>query len=397
MAFLPMGQVDPAMLQQMLLQQQMQQRNRPPQNEVGSAFFGLADAITGALGGYAQMQQGAQQKEALMAALLGTPGAPQMGSTLPGDAGGLQGMTRGPSSPGLAAGMDRQTVEAMMALPGGSDALVQALVAQRMPRPVDPLEAARYDLAERRFAFDQDRASQPETLSPYEAERLKREDRRIALQEQRLNKPPGAKSEPLVEVFDPDSPTGTRFVPRSQAAGRAGKPASGLAIETSPDGSVRVTQGREQGRNKQQTPEQAAKTQLVEQGVGNVQAVRDAIFDETGGVNRVLLGKMSMNVPGEGRAARMKIVQAIRAKLRIETGAVISDEEIDAEYGQFFPSVTDTAENAAERLNQLEEFLKGTSANIRPAEPRPGGAPAKPGPDASLEDLVEFYAGGGRF
>ena len=48
----------------------------------------------------------------------------------------------------------------------------------------------------------------------------------------------------LTEIYDADSPTGTRFVPRGDAVGQPGKPASGLEFELSPDGSVRVTQGR---------------------------------------------------------------------------------------------------------------------------------------------------------
>jgi len=52
---------------------------------------------------------------------------------------------------------------------------------------------------------------------------------------------------PLQEIFDPNSPTGTSFVRRSQAIGQPGKPPSGWAIETGPDGRVRVTQGRQAG------------------------------------------------------------------------------------------------------------------------------------------------------
>lgn len=51
----------------------------------------------------------------------------------------------------------------------------------------------------------------------------------------------------LVEVYDEKSPTGTRFVPRAQAAGMPGKPASGLALRTNPDGSVEIVQGRNAG------------------------------------------------------------------------------------------------------------------------------------------------------
>lgn len=51
----------------------------------------------------------------------------------------------------------------------------------------------------------------------------------------------------LVEVYDEKSPTGTRFVPRSQAVGMPGKPASGLAMRTNADGTVEIVQGRNAG------------------------------------------------------------------------------------------------------------------------------------------------------
>lgn len=59
--------------------------------------------------------------------------------------------------------------------------------------------------------------------------------------------PDRPKPEPLVQIFDPTSPTGTRFVPRSQAAGRPGKPASSLMVEQTPDGTFRVIQGSNAG------------------------------------------------------------------------------------------------------------------------------------------------------
>lgn len=51
----------------------------------------------------------------------------------------------------------------------------------------------------------------------------------------------------LVEVYDEKSPTGTRFVPRAQASGMPGKPASGLAMRTNADGTVEIVQGRNAG------------------------------------------------------------------------------------------------------------------------------------------------------
>lgn len=48
----------------------------------------------------------------------------------------------------------------------------------------------------------------------------------------------GGSDEPMVEVYDPESPTGTSYVPRSQAPGRAGKPSNGITV--GPDGTVQI-------------------------------------------------------------------------------------------------------------------------------------------------------------
>lgn len=52
----------------------------------------------------------------------------------------------------------------------------------------------------------------------------------------------------LVEIYDANSPTGTRMVPRAQAAGQPGRPGSGLSFKTNPDGTVEVIQGRGAGQ-----------------------------------------------------------------------------------------------------------------------------------------------------
>lgn len=48
----------------------------------------------------------------------------------------------------------------------------------------------------------------------------------------------------LVEIADPDSPTGTRFVPRAEAIGQPGKPGSGMSLTSDGQGGFTLTQGR---------------------------------------------------------------------------------------------------------------------------------------------------------
>lgn len=53
-----------------------------------------------------------------------------------------------------------------------------------------------------------------------------------------------------VQVFDPNSPTGTRLVTREEALGQPGKPPSSLDVEVGPDGTVTLRQGPTAGISK---------------------------------------------------------------------------------------------------------------------------------------------------
>lgn len=70
----------------------------------------------------------------------------------------------------------------------------------------------------------------------------------------------------LQEVYDPNSPTGTRFVPRTEAAGQPGKPPSGMEI-TTPEGTT-IRTGVRSGAGGMAKPTQAA----LEKEIVNAQA-----------------------------------------------------------------------------------------------------------------------------
>jgi len=56
-----------------------------------------------------------------------------------------------------------------------------------------------------------------------------------------MMKPPD--QEKLVQIYDKSSPTGTKFVPESQAVGMPGKAQSGMKLEMGPDGTFSFIQG----------------------------------------------------------------------------------------------------------------------------------------------------------
>lgn len=81
----------------------------------------------------------------------------------------------------------------------------------------------------------------PRSLARYLVERGKNPDSAYQLAEQfgKLTEQQG----PLVEVADPESPTGTTWITREEAIGRAGKPPTGMVLESTPGGGFRVQTG----------------------------------------------------------------------------------------------------------------------------------------------------------
>lgn len=155
---------------------------------------------------------------------------------------------------------------------------------------------------------------------------------------------PGA-DEPMVEVYDPNSPTGTSMVPRSQAAGKPGAPSQGMAVTTNPDGTVSLVQGRGVGGGEKPMTEGAARAG----GFANRMVEAEKRIDALQGFDPTAFGEQAANIPLVGNRLASKDFQLyrqaaedwIRAKLRKESGAVIGADEMDAEFRNYFPQFGD--------------------------------------------------------
>lgn len=97
---------------------------------------------------------------------------------------------------------------------------------------------------------------------------------------------PQEKSYAGVEVYDPDSPTGTRIVSREEAMGQPGAPGSGFSIEIGPDGTQRIVYGRGAGMGgsgsealtKPTTSKQQDKLITIDDGLARLDRIEDS-FD----------------------------------------------------------------------------------------------------------------------
>jgi hypothetical protein len=183
----------------------------------------------------------------------------------------------------------------------------------------------------------------------------------------------GAGGEPLVEVYDPTSPTGTTLKRRSEAENASGKPPSGFTVTTDKDGHTTVTMGR-QGQATGEKPlpaDQVGKAASVTGGLEDAKAARAFVMpiDPVTGKespNRVHIGELRNPIPftggpvpfTAGTGAAAQIGNAVDAIMRLRTGAGMPNAEKQDYIDRYTPKVTDPAETVKIKSDMLERDLK---------------------------------------
>lgn len=107
--------------------------------------------------------------------------------------------------------------------------------------------------------------------------------------------------------------------------------------------------------------ETAGKLALVNAAKRDIQAARSLVFDKNGEMNDWLLARasapMTAGIGGEARMLRSSIENAVASKLRLETGAAANASEVKNIADRFMPTIVDTKESAADKLDRLEQFM----------------------------------------
>jgi hypothetical protein len=113
------------------------------------------------------------------------------------------------------------------------------------------------------------------------------------------------------------------------------------------------------------SPEAAGKAQMVEQAITYIPTLRQELFDADGSVNRTIVANMVARTPyTRGRELSTLLLDAVEAKLRVESGAAVPDAEVKRAAKRFVPSPMDSADNVKIKMDNLEKFLKGTTDKI---------------------------------
>jgi hypothetical protein len=193
-----------------------------------------------------------------------------------------------------------------------------------------------------------------------------------------------------------------------------GKVSKGMEITTNPDGTTTVRMGggvkppsgyrTTEGGNLEpipggpaarQSPEQAAKTQMIETAISSGKQFRDLIYtepptaDKPGTIDRALIATMAGNVPfTEGRTANVLIKDSIEAKLRAESGAAVPEPEVKRASERFKPSIFDKDETIELKTQLLDRFLRGALDKIDPT----GAFSVKDTIDSIESELIKIEA-----
>lgn len=170
-----------------------------------------------------------------------------------------------------------------------------------------------------------------------------------------------------------------------EAEGGQGKPPSGYRWKQGQPGVLEPIPG---GPATVQSPEQAAKTELLANGIKDVDRYKNLVLKD-GKVDRQIILGMSTpgmaGVPGtNSRLAYSYIYNAIEAKLRAESGAAVPETEVTRMAKRFVPSPLDNDETIKSKVDRLEEFLGGALGRVK-------GQPGAGVPKPSIDDLLKKY------
>lgn len=109
-----------------------------------------------------------------------------------------------------------------------------------------------------------------------------------------------------------------------------------------------------------QSPEAAAKQQLLATALSSSEEFQKFIVNEDGSINRTNIFNAMLATPfTEGRQANVFLLDSIEAKLRAESGAAVPETEVKRAGRRFRPSPLDNDATVRTKVELLGDFLEG--------------------------------------
>lgn len=149
-----------------------------------------------------------------------------------------------------------------------------------------------------------------------------------------------------------------------------------------------------------QSPEAAAKTELLVNGIKDVERYKELVLKDGKPDRQIIVGMATpgmAGVPGtNSRLAYSYIYNAIEAKLRAESGAAVPETEVTRMAKRFVPSPLDNDETIKSKVDRLEEFLGGSLGRVKG---QPGAGTQKPSvlPKIASDDDYDKLPSGAEF
>jgi hypothetical protein len=116
--------------------------------------------------------------------------------------------------------------------------------------------------------------------------------------------------------------------------------------------------------------EAAGKAAGIEVAIDNIKHLRSLVLDEKGDIRKLNVLKSKLGV-GVGRTINFLTEDTLASRLRLESGAVISEEELNEMTDRFSISITpgfaDSKELANLKMDKLEAFLRTADKYIDPS------------------------------
>ncbi|MHC5034918.1 MAG: hypothetical protein ACYTFZ_07760, partial [Planctomycetota bacterium] len=106
--------------------------------------------------------------------------------------------------------------------------------------------------------------------------------------------------------------------------------------------------------------ETASKISMAETGISHMNAAMEGLFSPDGSLNRTVVAELkSPTGPMSQRARQVEtnLKRGIRNKIRLESGAQVTDTEVEAEYNLTLPQLLDDAETARARIGGITSLL----------------------------------------
>jgi len=124
-----------------------------------------------------------------------------------------------------------------------------------------------------------------------------------------------------------------------------------------------------------QSAEAAGKIALIKQGLSDVEAFESQIKNKDGSFDRAKIAGLRVYGRPNARDEYSKLNNSLNARLRLESGAAVPEQEVKRAFETFAPNPLDSDATIQSKLGRMKEFFSGAQTEIGQGR---GADPVKP-------------------